>query len=453
MGLVSSALRLRFRTHFIRSNGFSLAILPAFNVCFQPFIMLEKIIRRPEALRRHQAAPLRKQREEFLAHLARAGRSRVKLRDASTYIVQFVVRANFRRMRRIDLSEIRCSAEKWRKRNPTHPAGAQARKHYLRYAKAWLKFHDKLTEPLKWNDPKDRRVAAFAEHLRVELGFASRTIQSRIWELNCFLKWLEERHLLLTQITTAEVEKYIDSKAATGWCGSTVAAHTQNLKVFFRFAERRRWCRKGLSAGIFGPILDRRNNVRKGPSWVDVRRLIDSVGTDNPNDLRARAVLLLLTMYALRASEVYKLNLADVNLDENLLTIRRSKNRLVQRFNLLPEVHVALQAYMRKGRPNSRCPRLFLTLKRPYGPIQQASLYNITKNRMLKLGIVSVTYGPHSLRHACATHLLVSGTPVGKVASLLGHNTTRYIGQYVKHSVDQLRVVSDFSLKGLHAAI
>src|SRR6202030_1937330 len=152
-------------------------------------------------------------------------------------------------------------------------------------------------------------------------------------------------------------------------------ASAHNLKVFFRFAERQRWCRKGLSRGIFGPIVNKKNNVRKGPSWVDVRRLIDSVGKDNPNDLRARAVLLLLSMYALRASEVYNLNLTDVNLEENILTIRRSKNRLAQRFSILPEVRVALQEYIQKVRPNSRCPRFFLTLRRPYGPIQQASLY------------------------------------------------------------------------------
>jgi integrase/recombinase XerD len=369
-------------------------------------------MQRPEALRRHQAAPLRRQREEFLAYLARGGRSQVKLRDASTYLVQFVHRANFRRMRRIDLSEIRRSAENWQLRNPTYPAGVRAGKHFLHYAKAWLKFHNKLIEPLKWNEPRDRRVAAFAKYLRVELGFAKRTIHGRIWELNRFLKWLEERQLLLGRITAAEVEKYIDENAAIGWCGSSISACTHNLKVFFRFAERRRWCRNGLSPGIFGPVLDRRSNVRKGPSWANVRRLIDSVGRKNPNDLRARAVLLLLSIYVLRTSEICNLKLADVNLDENLLTIRRSKNRVVQRFSLLQEARGALQEYIRKGRPNTRCPRLFLTVRRPYGPIHQASLYNITKTRMLKLGIVSVTYGAHSLRHACATHLLVSGTPV-----------------------------------------
>jgi hypothetical protein len=110
-------------------------------------------------------------------------------------------------MRRFDLSEIRRLAETWRRRNPTHPAGAQARTHFLRYAKAWLKFHNKLIEPLKWNEPRDRSVATFAEYLRVELGFAKRTIEGRIWELNRFLKWLEERQFSLDKITSAEVEQ------------------------------------------------------------------------------------------------------------------------------------------------------------------------------------------------------------------------------------------------------
>jgi site-specific recombinase XerD len=63
------------------------------------------------------------------------------------------------------------------------------------------------------------------------MGFAERTIESRIWKLNCFLKWLAERQLLLQEITIADVEKYIDSKSAIGWCAVSVAAHIQNLKV------------------------------------------------------------------------------------------------------------------------------------------------------------------------------------------------------------------------------
>jgi integrase/recombinase XerD len=159
-----------------------LDILRVSGVCFEPFAMLEKIIQRPATLRRHQAAPLRREREEFLAHLARAGKSRIKLRNASTYIVQFVERTNFRRMRRMKLSEIRRSAEEWGKRTSKHlRGGPPASKHFLRHARAWLKFHNKLIEPLKWCDPRNRRVAVFAKYLSVELGFAKTTIQGRIW--------------------------------------------------------------------------------------------------------------------------------------------------------------------------------------------------------------------------------------------------------------------------------
>jgi integrase len=183
-----------------------------------------------------------------------------------------------------------------------------------------------------------------------------------------------------------------------------------------------------------------------------VCRLIDSVGRDSPNNLRARAVLLLLSTYALRASEVYNLKSTDIDFKENILTIVRSKNRLTQRFNLVPQVRDALTEYIDRGRPKSDCSRFFLTLRKPHGPIQQASLYNITNKRMRRLNIVSVTRGPHALRHACAAHLLISGMAVPKVASLLGHASTRYIGAYIKHSTDDLRVVADFDVRHLYAS-
>jgi integrase/recombinase XerD len=414
--------------------------------------MLEKIIQCPRALRRHQNAPLRKEREEFLAHLARGGRKPRKLIDVSAYLLRFIARTRFRRMRRVHLSKIRQEAEKWRRRDPNRLPKIQAKNHFFRYAKAWLKFHNKLIEPQKWNEPRDRRVKAFAKYLAVELGFQKRTIENRIWALNRFLRWLDEGDLRLDQLTLAEIERYIDSKAAFGWGASTIAVNSQYLKVFFRFAERQRWCRRGLSRGIFGPVLERRTSNRKGPAWIDVLRLIESFGGGTADGLRSRAALLLLATYALRASEVYNLRISDVNLDENILTIRRSKNHLTQRFEIMPEVREALKDYLHKGRPNSRCTCFFLKLRRPYGPIQQSSLYKITK-KMKKLGISSMTYGPHSIRHACATHLLTSGTPVKHVANLLGHTTTRFIGHYAKHSVDELRAVADVDLVGLCAAL
>jgi integrase len=68
---------------------------------------------------------------------------------------------------------------------------------------------------------------------------------------------------------------------------------------------------------------------------------------------------------------------------------------------------------------------------------------------MNRLGIKSINRGAHSLRHACATRLLEVGTPIAKVASLLGHSSTKYVAHYVQHSTKDLVPVADFRLRDL----
>ncbi len=413
--------------------------------------MLNTIVLRSSALARHQNAPLLRERESYLRYLMSLGRSRRKQRDASNYLIQVVQRLKLTRMRKIRLEDLRLAANQWRRRSAQSRAtGHRGSAGFLRYAKGWLRYHGRLIEPKKWNVPSDRRVELYKRYLQIEMGFAHRTVENRVWGLNRFLAWLESNEIQLHSVSVAHIERYFDYlSGAQQWKSTTIASTAQNLKVFFRYAEGRHWTRKGVSRGIFGPRIYKTPAIRKGPDWQDVCRLIESTRGNSPNDRRARAVLLLLSVYGLRASEISNLTLRDVNLKDGILTIRRNKNHLVQRLPLEPSVRTALETYIQQARPASECARVFLTLGRPYGPIGQASLYNITRTRMRRLGINSVNKGPHSLRHACANHLLTIGTPVTKVASLLGHGSSRYVGSYIQHTVTQLRSVAEFSLRGL----
>jgi site-specific recombinase XerD len=317
---------------------------------------------------------------------------------------------------------------------------------FLRYAKGWLRFHGKFIEPDKWNTPRDRRVELYKQYVETELGFARKTVENRVWSLNRFLGWLSENRFELRTVSAKHVEKYLDHCSVIGWSSASVSANAQGLKVFFRFAEKRRWCRKGVSKGIFGPRIEKGPARRKGPRWADVCRVIETAKMTTANECRARAILLLLSSFGLRSSEVTNLYLSDIDFEQSIITIRRSKNDLTQRLPLTGEVRAALHHFVTKIRPASNFPHVFLTLRRPHQPIFQASIYNVTRNHMNRLNIVSESRGPHSIRHACASHLLEIGTSVPKVASLLGHASSRYVGAYLQHSIEQLRTVADFHL-------
>ena len=58
-------------------------------------------------------------------------------------------------------------------------------------------------------------------------------------------------------------------------------------------------------------------------------------------------------------------------------------------------------------------------------------------------------YGPHSLRHACATHLLSEGLSLKEIGDYLGHQHTDATRLYAKVDLTGLRQVGDFDMGGL----
>jgi integrase/recombinase XerD len=411
--------------------------------------MLSKIVVTPMALSRHRDAPLLAARESYLRRLEAEGKSRIKQRDAATYLLQVIKRLRLKRLRKVKLSELRRAAISWQRRaSPSATGGLQARRAFLRCARGWLRFHGKLIEPKRWHVPRDKRVTAFRHYLRVELGFADQTIDNRTWMLNRFFSWLDENQIQLRFVSLSHVERYLDRLTAIGCKPNTIAINAQALKVFFRFAERRRWTRKNISIGIVAPQIHVGRLLPKGPSWTDVRKLLDSARGSTLKQRRARAVLLLTCIYALRTSEITNLRFTDLDFAENILTIRRSKNHLTQRLPMCNEVRSALKQFI-KVRPCCDSPQVFTTLRRPYRRIYQPSVYWITKTHINRLGVNSVNKGAHSLRHACATHLVEIGTSIAKVANLLGHTGTQFVGHYVHHSIADLASVAEFKIRDL----
>jgi integrase/recombinase XerD len=67
---------------------------------------------------------------------------------------------------------------------------------------------------------------------------------------------------------------------------------------------------------------------------------------------------------------------------------------------------------------------------------------------MRKLGISSKHFGPQSLRHACATRLLHTGSSFIDIADFLGHRDTQSVNLYARLSTNMLREVAALDLIG-----
>jgi integrase/recombinase XerD len=247
----------------------------------------------------------------------------------------------------------------------------------------------------------------------------------------------------LSCISVTDVDDYLAVRS-NRWTKVTVASRAAALRAFFRHAESRGWCKPGIAKATKSPPLRSGHLADQGPKWSDVQRLLRTENEDKPAALRARAILVLFSFYGLRRSEVAGLRLIDFNWMNLVFTVRRAKGGPLQQFPIQPELADALSRYLRFARPLCSCQHVFVSLHPPYRPIHPVSLSKIVSSRMKRLGIPSRHMGPHSLRHACATHLLRQGASLQEI--VLGHRDCETVGIYAKFDIEALRTVAKLDL-------
>ena len=417
--------------------------------------MFDRLFQRPHALARHRAGPLLEERLRYLGHLASQGMAPSTLRRAATYllIVADSLQLAARAAEVIPLSEIQLQAARWadeQQPSANSKRRLRARQSFLWHASQFLHFLGRLQLPLSPPRPYAAVIAAFADYLSHDRGQSAQTVQTRCRAVEPFLERLGAAAHCLAEITLSQIDaallRYISDR---GCCRRTVVNIASSLRAFFRYAERRGWCRDGLAAGIKAPRLFPLEALPMGPSWDAVRQLLATADTEHLTDIRDRALLMLLAVYGLRAGEVIRLRLQDFDWQREVLTVVRPKTQQAHAYPLSRQVGDAVLRYLQKGRPRSSVREVFLCRRPPFRPLSRPTLSKIVSKRLHALGVVLPHYGPHALRHACASHLLSQGLSLTEIGEHLGHRHPDATGIYAKVDLAGLRSVADFDLGGL----
>ena len=300
-------------------------------------------------------------------------------------------------------------------------------------------------KPLVYADLVDE----FGRYMREERGLSLRTIQSRCWHVRAFLNWLNGETVDLAELRLEQIDAFLALKSKQGWCRVSIATTVAALRTFFRYAAVRGRCAARIAEGIEGPRLFNDEALPAGPMWPEVQRLIASTDTNDPQDIRDRAILLLLAVYGLRSGEVVALTLEDVNWERSLLYVSRPKQRCQQVYPLTATVGSAILNYLQHARPRCSLRSLFLATRAPFRPLVAGSLHYMVHARMLALNIRCSRSGPHALRHACAAHLVAEGLSLKEIGDHLGHRSAYATRTYAKVDLAGLRQVADVALGDL----
>ena len=163
----------------------------------------------------------------------------------------------------------------------------------------------------------------------------------------------------------------------------------------------------------------------------------------SPIGLRDYAILTLLATYGLRAAEIVRLRLEDLDWRREVLRVRHSKTGTYSELPLLREPGEALLGYLEKARPPSAHREVFLRIHAPHRPFKAGSILNcVTRARLRAAGVTPQgRNGPHAFRHARAVSLLRSGVPLKIIGDVLGHTSAQATAEYLKLATDDLRAV------------
>lgn len=413
--------------------------------------MIQAISRYTACQKKHLEVPLFTERDLFLTHLESLGAGHRELNTKATYLRHIVRIMKLNYLHTVTPEEINAAAQTWASDDgPRRLAkrGQGSPFYFSKVARQWFRFLGNL--PARPVPPFDTFLSEFCAEMIKIRGLSLRTVEGYRCRVAYFLKWLSsERHGNPNALCLKDVDDFLDRQRDRHCVTATIASYCQALRTFFAYAEGRQFCPSGLPSGIQSPRVSTYRSGHIAPTWTEVRRLLGVVKGQNALDLRARAIILLFTVYGLRSSEVRDLRLADFNWRKETFGVRRAKRGGMQQYPIQFEVGEAILRYLQHARPPTPSRHLFVGTIRPFAPITEGGMWEIVASRMKQAAVTSDHIGPHALRHACATQLVRKGVSILDIADFLGHRGTKCVQVYARHDTCRLHKVVAFSLRGI----
>lgn len=329
--------------------------------------------------------------------------------------------------------------------------------------------------------PFSPKIQQFLNHISVERGLSSKTVEAYESDLTKYTNWLREAREIndVSKITQLDIEEYVRAMSSQTMSSQAMAAQRLGPRTIARrIASIHEWNKFMLSNAQIASDPSAEVKAPKQAEHLpdvlsisEVERVIDAAGGFGSTDavsLRDRALVEFLYATGARVSEAVGLKFEDIDLAESV--VRLSGKGQKQRLVPIGKCAVsALRDYLDKARPilasraqkseasasaasnsssksqvnsssnasskSANSHMIFLN-KRGKSLSRQSAWEAISRaGKMAKIG---KELHPHTLRHSFATHLISGGADVRTVQELLGHASVTTTQIYTHISPDAL---------------
>jgi len=300
----------------------------------------------------------------------------------------------------------------------------------------------KSPQPPATDNARSKIAAEFHCYLLQELGRSPSTAKNYVPFIDQFLmERFQNRTPVLASLRASDVTGFVIRHAhqlSPVRAGIMVTA----LRSFFRYLLHH----GAIATDLAGCVPAVPNwSLSRLPRFLPagaVEKLLKRCDRRTAVGRRNHAILLLLARLGVRAGEVIKLSLDDIDWASGQIIIHGKGGRSAP-LPLPADVGTALAAYLRRDRPPSASRRVFLRHRAPLtGFANPSTLSSIVRRALKQAGIESPHMGAHVLRHSLATSMLRQGGSLDEIGELLRHQSPNTTAIYAKVDVAALHTLA-----------
>ena len=282
----------------------------------------------------------------------------------------------------------------------------------------------------------------YDEHMNKARGLGAGTRRGRLRTVHrLLLHKFANRPVVIAQLQPGDVRQFIVQQLELVSTTSNAKTLASALRDYFGY---RTTCGDHM-AGLLGVICAPANwgmaSLPRALKPDEVDRLLESFNSSLPSPKRGYAIVRCALDLGLRASEIAKLQLVDIDWLAGTVTIKRTK---ALRQDILPLPAVTGQAladYVRFERPKTTNRAVFVRILAPRDqPIGADVIHRVIRDAYRRIGL---THGrTHALRHTLACRLVNQGSSIKEVADVLRHRSLNTSLIYAKLDNSKLAAVA-----------
>ncbi|OGF58910.1 MAG: hypothetical protein A2Y62_04245 [Candidatus Fischerbacteria bacterium RBG_13_37_8] len=285
----------------------------------------------------------------------------------------------------------------------------------------------------------DRIIHDFEIYFAEVRGALPSTIKVYSRNIRDFLKiFCKDEHIDIRNLNADDIREYVVDRIK-GYKPKTSKLITSSLRAFFRYLRMTNQINNPLEDAVPTVAYRRLSTIPNYITQDQMQHFILSFNISTAIGLRNKAMAVLMARLGLRACEVARLKIDDIDWNNAVITVRQNKSRRALYLPLTKEIGEHLSLYLKKNRPLTKERFVFVTHAFPKGnPLSSGAIKMAMRSSFKKCGLQIASYGTHILRHSFATQLMEKGANLKEIADMLGHASIETTNIYAKVNLQQL---------------